>query len=295
MLYKLNPLRYFSGNTPFKAINYVYKNKLLNNIPIFNYFIEANKYITPENMYIKYNNLITCINENNIHNSNIITPKRIALKLSSFDFNKQYIDITIKNFIDNNWQIIIDAENDYYHTKYKLMTNELISKYNMDKCNIIKTYQMYRKDTFNELKNDIYTFSNYTFGVKLVRGAYWKEDIKTDKLFKNKKETDENYNNAIDLLFYENCLENNVAIEKNINIIATHNKNSITKLNNIDNYSKFNNEKHNFEYAYLLGLLDNNEVNLLINKSIPKNIYLPYGEYRYMIPYLIRRYYEVML
>jgi hypothetical protein len=284
MLRRLNPFIYFSGNRPASAIKYIIDNNIKHQC-IFNYFIEANKVITPERMYYKYNNLIKEVKKQDKQYGKQLKPtkNRIALKFSSFNFDKQYINLTIRNFIDNNWQVIIDAENNSLHNNYIILVNTLIYEYNKLDCNIIKTYQMYRKDTEEELERDLIRFRNHYFGTKIVRGAYLNSDYTTGMLFTDKYQTDFNYNEAIKLLIKENS-------KKSINIIATHNTHSIKLLNNMIDI-----DNTNFEYAYLLGLLNEEDVNILVSKYIPKNIYLPYGEYRYMIPYLIRRYIEVML
>lgn len=290
---RLNPLRYFGGNTPSSAIQYA---KLLKHQSIYNYFIEANKSISPNDMFMRYQNLIKEVNGYEEYKSLPITTNnqrhRIALKLSSFNFDKEYINATVKLFLHNNWQVIIDAENNVNHSKYQTLTNNLISEYNQSQTNIIKTYQMYRKDTYVELWNDLERYNKIYLGVKLVRGAYWKEDAKSGNLFTTKEETDENFNNALIYLYTHN--------RKSNNIIATHNKisinilNNLVNSNNLENTTESQNNSH-MEYAYLLGLLDENDVNASVSQLISKYVYLPYGEYRYMLPYLVRRYIEVMM
>lgn len=106
---------------------------------------------------------------NNINNKYIL-----ALKLSSLNFNKNYINDIALKCNKKNIKLIIDAENDYNIEKYRNYTNELIYKYNKYNLNIIKTHQLYRKDSLNELKDDIRLFKskNIKFSTKLVRGAY---------------------------------------------------------------------------------------------------------------------------
>lgn len=291
---KLNPLRYFSGSNPAEAIQIA---KLIKHQPIFNYFIEARPEITPQQMYERYNNLIKEV-ETYEHKKQLVkspnNKNRVAIKLSSFRFHKDYIDITVKSFLNKGWQVVIDAENNANHTGYKTLTNNLISNYNVGEPRIIKTYQMYRRDAIKELCDDLdyYKCSHIEnvsnkihLGIKLVRGAYWKEDQHTGNLFTEKHETDYNYDAAMSIL-------DSTKINCNV-IIATHNKKSIDYLNYFANEKQHKLAK--FEYAYLLGLFDEKEVDKLVNNSIHKNVYLPYGEYKYMLPYLIRRYYEVMM
>ena len=184
---KLNPLRYFSGNSPLKAVEYTSK---LSYQPIYNYFIEFNKSISPNDMFMRYQTLIKEVQDyekNNILLKSHNNQHRVALKMSSFDFNKNYINTTVKMFLHNNWQVIIDAENNSNHEHYQILTNSLISEYNQSQTNIIKTYQMYRKDALHELQNDLYYCNSGFLGVKLVRGAYWKEDKNLENYLLQKK------------------------------------------------------------------------------------------------------------
>ena len=54
------------------------------------------------------------------------------------------------------------------------------------------------------------------------------------------------------------------------------------------NYYK---NKNIFEFAHLLGM-NQNYYDFLVNKNYYVNVYIPYGPYRYTIPYLTRRLYE---
>ena len=111
----------------------------------------------------------------------------------------------------------------------------------------------------------------------MVRGAYWNNDI-DNSLFKNKVDTDNNYNKSISLIY--NNKKNNISA-----ILATHNTNSIDR--GID-YNK--NREFEFEFGHLLGMNENKYSS--INGKI--NVYIPYGPYHKMIPYLGRRLYENM-
>ena len=51
--------------------------------------------------------------------------------------------------------------------------------------------------------------------------------------------------------------------------------------------------KNVFEFGHLMGMKEN-KFNYLVDKNQIVNVYIPYGPYKYMIPYLIRRLYENM-
>lgn len=141
---------------------------------------------------------------------------------------------------------------------------------------------MYRKDSFIQLSNDIDIFKNYHLGVKLVRGAYWNSEKNDGHLFTKKYETDFNYDNSISLI-YNHHYSNNINT-----ILATHNKESINTGLHYNKKIRLDSKK--FEYGHLMGM--NETVYNNINHNNKINVYIPYGPYHKMIPYLSRRLYE---
>ena len=246
-------MRYIAGNKFIDALNLSKKLLLKNRIPVINYAVENNRYT---DVFHEYEYI----------NKHLDDRYRIALKLSSLNYDIKMIDELIHMYKEKNIKILIDAENNNNHNRYNYLMNELLSEHNKDKCNILKTYQMYRKDSLRELKEDLKVHKN--LGCKLVRGAYWNSDKKSGNLFMSKIDTDNNYNNGIKLLS-----EN----KSGCNIIATHNNYSI------DLVKYFNSS--NLEYGKLLNY--NNKKYKEINNNV--NVYVPYGPYFDMIPYLFRR------
>lgn len=260
--------KFIAGNNLKHALNKS-KNIIINKkIPILNYITENVKLNEENKIYKEYINIIDNIDNNYM----------IALKLSSFNFNKELINKIVNKSIKKNVNIIIDAEDNKNINNYRIITNDLIKIYNKDKVNIIKTYQMYRKDSLDELKDDIKYFNNNIFNnkvlisSKLVRGAYWNSENKDRHLFINKEDTNNSYNNGL-LECYNNI--------QNKFITATHNKDSIKLITSLKN-------NDNIILAHLMGMNENNMKKLNINKAT----YIPYGPYKEMIPYLTRRLYE---
>lgn len=259
------------------GINYIAVSKFINTlydksiIPIIDYAKEGanNKYDV-----IKYVNQINLlISEIKTSNNDI----GYALKLSSFKpYNaEQNIDIIIKNIINTNHKnkyIYFDAEhtNDFYDEN--IIFDKIIKKYeNIDNLYLFKTYQMYKKNSLKQIENDLLKFDK--IGFKLVRGAYYNKY--NPELFKNKIDTDYNYNKAIKLL---------ISNTNNKICIATHNKFSI-------DYALSFKPGHNVYYAQLLGMGDSSTKYLIDNNKIVFK-YVPYGSIFDMYPYLLRRLYE---
>ena len=204
----------------------------------------------------------------------------IAVRLSGLNIEQpilteQYLkDITEKS-IKQKSKLLIDAEQSILQYNINSLTNEFIKEYNKDKVNLYKTYQMYRKDSLKELEKDLSQPRDYSIGVKLVRGAYYNEDISTELLYFKKEETDNNYNSGI-YLFQE------LSKEKDVLMCATHNEKSISIAKRLN---------RNIEFSQLMGMS-----NILTKKLAKENYnvfkYIPYGNFRDTYPYLIRRLYE---
>ena len=264
--------KYISGNKLSHAIN-TGKNIISNKkIPIINYAVE--------------NNIKPKIIQNEFHkiSQNIDNNFKIALKLSLFNFDIKLIKETVDLFVEKNIKILIDAENEKLHDIYNETCNELIWNYNKNKVNILKTYQMYRTDSFNSLEYDLnYAKNNHLHqGIKLVRGAYHNEDKNKKRnnefvLYQKKEDTDINFNKSL-LHLYNNPLNT-------FTIVASHNNESINL-----GYL-LNKENKIFEFAHLLGM-NEKKYDKLIENDENVNVYIPYGPYKFMIPYLTRRLYE---
>jgi len=215
-----------------------------------------------------------------------ILPSMIAIKCSGLGLgvNKSYQSMHINEIrnkieciasvaFENGNHIIIDAEQVEINDEINFITDEVVSVFNNNFIlpNVYRTFQMYRKDSFQDLQKYISTYPNG--GVKLVRGAYLEEDKHTGKLYTSKEETDDNYNKAIRYL--ANFTDNN-----NI-LIASHNSNSCEIASN------FNLEENKFQFAQLLGMSD--YLTYQLNEKHMTYKYIPYGPLDEAVPYLTRR------
>jgi proline dehydrogenase len=267
--------RFIAGSTLKQAI--IRANKLLvthKYKPIYDYSYEDK------------NNEIVCYKEiKNI--ASTLKNDFIAIKLSGLNFNKKYTQDIIHTGIKNNNKFLIDAENYEIQQKINDITNDLLLEFNnSSNAYIYKTYQMYRKDSYAILQQDLTNFydKNILLGIKLVRGAYYKTDYKVGGiLFDNIEQTHNSYDSGSELILqFQKKVNNNI-------IFATHNDNSITKIVNIANINNL--VKDNISFAQLLGMADKTSDNI-IKKGYSVYKYFPYGPMHYTLPYFSRRLYE---
>jgi proline dehydrogenase len=184
--------------------------------------------------------------------------------------------------------VYIDAEERSTQDIFDHVVECMMEKYNANAAIIYNTLQMYLIDRLDYLKRVIREseIKKYHPGIKLVRGAYVEKERELataaglkSPVFDTKKQTDEAFNTAIDI-----CLSN----PRVSTCIATHNEESTQVA--IDCISRYNiiNPYQKVKFSQLLGMSDNLTFNLAA-AGYNASKYLPYGEVRKAIPYLIRR------
>jgi hypothetical protein len=263
------PGRFIAGN----SIQHVLPvaKRVLDNTkwPIINYAIEHTS--LPEGVFHEHMQLIKHLDYH----------YKIAIKVSSFGFDEDLIDALVEKCVGKNIRVIIDAEDNIHHDHYQDISNYIMQKHNKYIPYVVKTYQMYRKDGLETLERDLIDsrINNYHLGIKMVRGAYYHAEKKDGHLFTEKHLTDESYNKGILTIG-----QNNV---NTYTILATHNFDSVRLGYMYNQYAK----RRVFEFAHLMGMQEENYQGLVdLGQKI--NVYIPYGPYRQMLPYLTRRLYE---
>ena len=247
-----------------------------NMYPILDYINEDSR-----NHYNNYNKIINVIDK--------FPNNHFSIKLSSlnveknFNLSRKYANSICKKAIENNCKILVDAENFTIQDRINELTNELMTNFNGDKTNVYKTYQCYKKDTFDILQNDIKdkTEQNYHLGIKLVRGAYYNQDYKYGLLFNNITETHANYNLIVDYLIGNLNQEDKM-------MIASHNDFSVNRI--LENQELVGSQ--NIEFAQLLGMNNKLSEKISNNYDFKTFKYVPFGKLHESIPYLLRRLYE---
>ncbi|MDP2385760.1 MAG: proline dehydrogenase family protein [Bacteroidota bacterium] len=206
-----------------------------------------------------------------------------------FDKLMRRMDLICNTACTSQVVVFIDAEDRCMQDVFDRITETMMEKYNKEHAIVFNTLQMYLKDRLTYLNFLLHDSErkNYVPGIKLVRGAYVEKErenaLKEGKLspvYDTKKETDDAFNEAVEI-----CLREHKKIDV---CIATHNTestlhaiNCINKYNITDHYTKV-------RFSQLYGMSDNLTFNLSSN-GYNSSKYLPYGEIKKAIPYLIRR------
>lgn len=186
-------------------------------------------------------------------------------------------------------RVLIDAEESWIQNPIDELAYKMMRRYNSDRPIVFNTYQMYRLDMYNNLKNAFHNavMNNIFLGVKLVRGAYMEIERERadafgyrDPIQNNKRATDDDFNKALKF-----CLDNLSRISL---CCGSHNEYS-------NHYLTILMDKYNISpgdprvyFAQLYGMSDNISFNLS-NAGYNVSKYLPYGPVNKVIPYLFRR------
>ena len=201
--------------------------------------------------------------------------------LGSYNLFKKKSSIEILN--DNaksNWYEVQNAIDE--------LVLKMMKKYNSgNEAYIYNTVQLYRWDRIDYLKKLIKDRCDFRLGFKLVRGAYMEKERQQAKdndyqspICKTKKATDNNFNEALRLLFTN--------IEGIDIFVASHNEQSNYLVLEMMNKHSINNKSNNVWFCQLYGMGDNITFNLS-KKGYNVAKILPFGPIKNLIPYLIRR------
>ena len=185
--------------------------------------------------------------------------------------------------------VLIDAEHSWIQPMIDTVTLNMMRKYNKDKAIVQNTYQMYRHDRLDIIKehHELAKAEDFYLGLKIVRGAYMEVERERAQemgypspIQPDKKATDKDFDEIIHY-FIDN-------VDTISFMVATHNEQSCMLLATlIDEYGLPHNHPHIY-FSQLYGMSDHITNNLAkCGYNVVK--YVPYGEVKTMIPYLIRR------
>lgn len=188
-----------------------------------------------------------------------------------------------------NQPLFIDAEESWIQPAIDALADENMALFNKGKAIVYNTFQLYRKDRLDFLKQTIAKgkANGFHVGAKLVRGAYMEKE-RARAIEKNypspiqdtKENSDRDYNLAL-----EECVKN---IDMMGLCAGTHNeKSSLYLADLLTKYAVATCDQRVF-FSQLLGMSDHISYNLaLANYNVAK--YVPYGPVKEVLPYLIRR------
>lgn len=185
--------------------------------------------------------------------------------------------------------VLIDAEETWIQPMLDSVILDMMRKYNREKAIVQNTYQMYRHDRVDVIKQHhaIAQSEGFYLGLKIVRGAYMEKERARAKrmgypspIHPNKKATDSGFNEII-RYFVDN-------VDTISFMVATHNEESSQLLATlIEEHNLPRNHPHIY-FSQLYGMSDHLTYNLAEDGyNVVK--YVPYGKVKTMVPYLIRR------
>jgi proline dehydrogenase len=185
--------------------------------------------------------------------------------------------------------IFIDAEESWIQPAIDALANEMMAAFNKEKPIVYNTFQLYRKDRLDYLKQsyEAAQAGGYLLGAKLVRGAYMekeraraKEREYVNPIQNTKEDTDADYDRALKF-----CIEH---IEKIGLCAGTHNEESSMYLVKLIQDFKISPSHPHILFSQLFGMSDHISFNLAkAGYRVAK--YVPYGPVKEVLPYLIRR------
>ncbi len=199
------------------------------------------------------------------------------------------VDDIFKRGCELGIPVLIDAEHSWIQPMLDDLVMEMMAKYNKEKAIVQNTYQMYRHDSIERVKqhHKMALDGGFKFGLKIVRGAYMEieraralEKGYPSPIQPDKPATDRDFD-AIMRYFIENITTIDF-------MAATHNEKSTQLLAEL--LAEYNLPKNHpsVYFAQLYGMSDHITYNLAeYGYNVVK--YVPYGEIKTMMPYLFRR------
>lgn len=185
--------------------------------------------------------------------------------------------------------VFIDAEDSWIQDSIDHLVWLMMKRYNKERVVVYNTFQLYRKDRLQFLieSYDRAKQEGFLLGAKLVRGAYMEKERKRaaemgyeDPINPSKQATDDHYNTAMRF-----CLDH---IEDLALCNASHNADSAMLQVELMDKKGIPYNHPNCMFCQLYGMSDHITFNLA-KAGFRAGKYVPYGQVRDVIPYLIRR------
>lgn len=188
-----------------------------------------------------------------------------------------------------NVAVFIDAEESWIQDSIDHLVWLMMRRYNKQQVVVYNTFQFYRHDRLNFLTEsfDRAQKEGFLLGAKLVRGAYMEKERTRaqalnypDPINPDKAATDDLYNTALRF-----CIDH---LDRMAVCNASHNAQSALLQVELMDKKGLPHNHPNTLFSQLYGMSDNLTFNLA-KAGFRVAKYLPYGQVKEVIPYLIRR------
>ncbi len=199
------------------------------------------------------------------------------------------VEEVCRRAVEYDMFLYIDAEETWIQDSIDELVNRMMAQFNKEKVYVFTTFQMYRKDSLDNLiaLHDRGKKEGFKIGAKLVRGAYMEKERDRaeehdypDPIQPDKAHTDRDYDEAV-----KYCLEN---IEDIALCAGTHNELSSLKVTEFMEEYGIKKDDPRVYLSQLFGMSDNISYNLAkAGYNVAK--YVPYGQVRKVLPYMMRR------
>lgn len=208
---------------------------------------------------------------------------------TEFDRVKERVEAIFRRGFELDVPVMIDAEETWIQPVLDEIVMRLMALYNKEKAIVQNTYQMYRHDSIERIKQHhrMALEGGFKLGLKIVRGAYMEKERNRaaehgypSPIQPDKPATDRDFNSIIHYF-----MEHLDTIDF---MVATHNEDSSLLLARlIDEYNLPRNHRGIY-FSQLYGMSDHITYNLAeAGYNVAK--YVPYGGIKTMMPYLFRR------
>lgn len=202
---------------------------------------------------------------------------------------KKRFQLCCKKAISNNIKLLVDAEESWFQKAIDELLEELMLQFNKSQVWIYTTVQMYRHDRLVYLNRLLRVAKDRhcIMGIKLVRGAYLEKENEyalnkgiPSALFPTKSETDKNFELGLQLIL-ENL--NHYSL-----FLGSHNEKNVLQTVAFMKKNQLINKHPRVFFSQLYGMCDHISFNLSAHGfNVVK--YVPYGQFKQVISYLIRR------
>ncbi|MFM7400414.1 MAG: proline dehydrogenase family protein [Bacteroidota bacterium] len=199
------------------------------------------------------------------------------------------VDAICYHAANKNMSVFFDAEESWIQDAIDHLVWLMMRRYNKKRVVVYNTFQLYRKDRLQFLIDsyDRAQKAGFLLGAKLVRGAYMEKEGERaaamgyeNPVNESKQITDDMYNTALRF-----CLDH---LDTMAVCNASHNADSNTVMVEIMDKKGIPADHPHTLFSQLYGMSDNISFNLA-NAGFRVAKYVPYGQVRDVIPYLIRR------